>query len=295
MMKRLLFSFVLIFPRLILPQIAINEVMFDPLGPETTDEFVEIYNRSDCDTVDLSGWRFGDDSGLDPIVDAGQGLLFSPRQYAVILDPDYFKHSSTYDSLIPNTALILTVGGSTLGNAGLSNSRSETLILLNDRGETVAHYSYSIGNKPGYSDEKINLSGTDAADNWADSRIPMGTPGRANSVCQAVMPANAEILVQPDPFSPDHDGFEDELTVAFRLPWPDGNVSLRVFDLNGRMVKNLIPGLRCGREGVASWNGCDDSGRGVSMGIYIILLEGLNAIAGETVCTKRAVVLASPL
>jgi hypothetical protein len=294
-MKRLLLDFAFFFPALIFSQITITEVMFDSIGPETTDEFVEIYNRSDRDTVNLSGWMLGDDSGQDPLMDAGHGLILFPRRYAVVLDPDYFEQSTSYDTLIPKETLILTVRGSTLGNAGLSNSRSETISLLNNRGETVTRYAYSIGNKPGYSDEKIDLFGTDNAENWADSRILMGTPGRANSVLQAVIQGNVEITARPDPFSPDHDGFEDELTVAFRLPWPDGNVCLRIFDIGGRMIRNLIPGIRCNKDGVAVWDGHDDSGRAMSTGVYIVLLEALNSILGETVCIKHTVVLASPL
>jgi hypothetical protein len=288
-------TFVLIFPYLLFSQIEFSEIMFDPLGSEATDEFVELYNRSDQDTVFLSGWRFGDDSGSDPIVDAGRGFHFLPHQYAVILDPDYFMRSTVYDSLIPKEALVLTVGGSTLGSAGLSNSRSETIMLLDNRGETVARVTYSIGNKPGHSDEKIDLFGPDEASNWADSKVLMGTPGFENSVSQVKTSGMTELDVQPDPFSPDQDGLEDKLTVSFSLPWPDGDVSLRIYDLNGRLIRNLIPGMKCSEKGFAVWDGNDNSGQKTPMGIYIVALEGLNGVTGESIFIKRTVVLASPL
>ncbi|HEX9935123.1 MAG TPA: hypothetical protein VGB38_08005, partial [bacterium] len=59
-----------LFPSILLSQITLTEVLFDPLGSEATDEFVEVFNTSQLDTIDLNGWRLGDESGTDPIVDA---------------------------------------------------------------------------------------------------------------------------------------------------------------------------------------------------------------------------------
>ncbi|MCK4821781.1 lamin tail domain-containing protein, partial [bacterium] len=41
----------------IFSQVIFNEVMFDPLGSEYSDEFVEIVNLSPADSVDLTGWH----------------------------------------------------------------------------------------------------------------------------------------------------------------------------------------------------------------------------------------------
>jgi hypothetical protein len=276
-------------------QVVLNEVMFDPSGQETAEEFVELYNSSGRDTVLLSGWRLGDESGDDRIVDAGKGLFLPPHRYAVVLDPDYFTQSATYDSLIPKDALILTVEGSTLGNAGLSNSRPETVLLMNGRGETVARYTYTTGNRPGCSDEKIDCYGSDESSNWADSKTVPGTPGMKNSVCETATREVALLHVHPDPFSPDSDDFEDRLTVFFRLPWPEGAVSLRIFDIRGRTVRNLIPGMECAGEGLVDWDGKDDTGKSMRTGIYIIVLEGLCGTTGESIQKKCTAVLASPL
>jgi hypothetical protein len=166
-------------------QIVISEVMFDPSGPENTDEFVEICNLSLDETVDLQGWRLGDGTGDDPVKDAGKGLFLGPGRYAVILDGDYFGQSTSYDSLIPSDALVLTVEGSTLGSAGLSNSKSENITIYDAEGLVVDEYSYHIGNKSGYSDERIDLTLPNTPDNWADSRVPLGTPGFKNSAARA--------------------------------------------------------------------------------------------------------------
>lgn len=164
-------------------QVILTEVMFDPAGPEASDEFVEIYNLG-SEPVDLSGWQIGDGVGYDFLAEvAGHGFILHPQQYAVILDLNYFlDSSSTYNALIPPEALILTIDGTTLGSGGLSNSTAETIILINAALDTLQRYLYSIGNIPGRSDEKIELSEDNSPANWGDSRHLHGTPGSRNTL-----------------------------------------------------------------------------------------------------------------
>ena len=165
-------------------QIILTEVMFDPVGSESTDEFIEIYNRSPDKGIDLSGFSIGDQDRQESITfpDSIHSLL--PGQYAVVFDRDYIESPQAYAGLIPPEARILSVDDKTLGSAGLSNSTAETIILLDARGDTVAVYTYSLGNAPGHSDEKIDNTGGDDSTNWADSHVLNGTPGKINSVAR---------------------------------------------------------------------------------------------------------------
>lgn len=162
--------------------ILLSEVMFDPDGDESADEFIELYNDS-AFPLQLQGWMITDGSGTDTLADAGMGLLALPRQYVLILDPDYILDQSlTYDGLVPISALVVTISSRTFGSRGLSNSSTETISLLSQNGTVVSAYSYSIGNIPGHSDEKIRLAGGNSTENWADSEVRHGTPGFRNSV-----------------------------------------------------------------------------------------------------------------
>ena len=160
-------------------QIILNEIMFDPVGSERTDEFVEILNIGST-PIDLSGWKIGDQNSLDNLVFfPDYGSIITPGQYAVILDPDYFADSSdTYTNLIPAEALLLTIETATFGSNGFSNSTPETVILVNQLGDTVAQYLYTIDNQPGFSDERIFATDT----LWGNSRTINGTPGSINSI-----------------------------------------------------------------------------------------------------------------
>ncbi|MDZ7262223.1 MAG: lamin tail domain-containing protein [candidate division KSB1 bacterium] len=193
-------------------QITLSEIMYDPIGNENYDEFIEIYNLSPTESIELRGWLISDGTGIDAIKDAGQGTVLAPGQFGLILDPQYFSNSTSYNSVIPPEALVLTIDNNTLGSGGLSNSTAETISLINPAGQTVASYTYSLGNAPGHSDEKIVLAGPDIPDNWADSRVLLGTPGFKNSVTPVEL--NLAVTAENISFSPARPGPGDEVTIT---------------------------------------------------------------------------------
>ena len=69
---------------------------------------------------------------------------------------------------------------------------------------------------------------------------------------------------QPNPFSP-------ETRIAYELPH-GGRTELRIYSVNGRLVRTLLEGERpSGRHSVV-WDGLDESGRAVSSGVYFYAL-----------------------
>jgi len=292
-MRPVIFILIFLLPITTFSQVVLTEVMFDPLGSEDTDEFIEIFNLNQKDVVNLTGWCIGDGTGMDPIIDAGKGFFLQPNQYAVILDPDYFMYSTTYKSLIPADALILTVGGTTLGSSGLSNARSETITLINNLGQIVCQYSYSVGNTPGFSDEKINLAGLDIASNWSDSEVLFGTPGWKNSIEPSIREEQAKLYVKPNPFSPNADGYDDELVISSYSPCKGAYNTLRIYDLCGRLIRNLMPVDQIEPESHTVWDGKDNSRQKAKTGIYIIILESLDSVSGKTTVFKTTAVLVS--
>ena len=183
--------------------IVLTEIMFDPAGSEYHDEYVELYNTSDAEPVDLAGWTLSDSSDTDGIIGRDQGTVLEPGQFALILDFSYFENSTFYDPLPPD-ALILTIDDGSFGKGGWSNSKPEPVILMDAQGDTAAFYHYTLGNTSGHSDEKIILEGGDAPENWSDSRVEGGTPGRPNSVS----PLDYDVALKTDAlqFAPLHPG-----------------------------------------------------------------------------------------
>ena len=83
----------------------------------------------------------------------------------------------------------------------------------------------------------------------------------------------------PNPFNP-------QTTIAFELPEAD-EVTLRVMDLSGRLVRELVAGRTYGpgRHEVV-WNGRDDAGRQVASGTYFYQYRD-----GDHVETRRMVLV----
>jgi len=163
-------------------QITFSEIMFDVATNEYHDEFIEIFNLSYHDFIPVSGWRFSDSSGTDQIVSISGEAVIPPRCFAVILDKSYFENSLTYQDVLPDTVLILTISDNAFGNSGLSNTEGEYLTISDSNGKVLTAYRYTPGNPPGYSDEKVNLDEENSPDNWKNSACEGGTPGWQNSV-----------------------------------------------------------------------------------------------------------------
>lgn len=158
-----------------------SEIMFSP--SETNGEFVEIYNTSATETIDLTNYKFKySTASNNNIVAFIGGMLLGPGKFAVILQGNYDYNSGIYKTLIPSDALILKTGSNNFGSAGMNNSVSNTLLLINAADITIDTYTYSANNSAGYSDEKLILNKNNDASNWKNSSKFHGTPGRINSV-----------------------------------------------------------------------------------------------------------------
>jgi hypothetical protein len=79
----------------------------------------------------------------------------------------------------------------------------------------------------------------------------------------------------PNPFNP-------MTEIRYDLP-RDVDVTLRIYDLSGRLVRTLVASeaTNAGRH-TAIWYGRDDDGRGLPSGVYVYRLE-----ASEFVQTKK--------
>jgi hypothetical protein len=180
-------------------QPVLSEIMFDPL--ETNDayeEFIELYNPSSSDWLDLSAYTIGDQDAQDSLVDQGHGFWLAPLGHALILDPGYWDNSSAYDTLIDQEALLLTISDGSFGAFGLRNDPPDTVILRGSDGTIIASHGYTPDNPPGHSEEKVRLEWGDDEGNWANSLTLLGTPGFVNSV----QPQSVDLAViglQADP------------------------------------------------------------------------------------------------
>jgi hypothetical protein len=70
----------------------------------------------------------------------------------------------------------------------------------------------------------------------------------------------------PNPFNP-------ATTIGFEVPEGGARVRLRVYDVNGRLVRTLVDGYRPAGPGSAEWDGTDGDGNSAASGLYFYRLE----------------------
>jgi hypothetical protein len=210
----------------VIAQITFSEIMYDVATNENHDEFVEIFNLSFTQSIDIAGWLFSDSSGIDEIIPYKGGNKLNPRSFAVILDGSYFNNSTVYDSIVPDSVLILTIDNNAFGSSGLANTRGEYLSIINADGDTLTIYKYSIGNRPGFSDEKIFLDSLNKPENWEECQISGGTPGRVNSLS----PRNIDLGFKSLSLSLPTQLFENDTV----------EIILRIYNLGVQSIKDSI-------------------------------------------------------
>jgi hypothetical protein len=121
-----------------------------------------------------------------------------------------------------------------------------------------------------------------------------GTPNSQNTIFQepGAAPESVGISFSPNPFSPDDDGFEDNLFINYTLDAPDYLLRVRIFDRYGREVRELANNQQAGFEGSLIWDGLTDDRKKNRVGIYIVLFEAYNSANGSDRTFKETIVLA---
>lgn len=159
-------------------QVIFSEIMFNPPGSDSPNEFIELFNQSDS-TLDLSQWIIADRAAGDILIpdSLNPGPLL-PGRHALIIEGDY--DNQLYVDLLPDSVARYRTATSTIGN-GLGNS-GDSLWLRDADSILVAVTGWSAAVPAGYSRERIRYHRPDAPGNWSASLDSLGTPGLPNSV-----------------------------------------------------------------------------------------------------------------
>ncbi|MDJ0763354.1 MAG: lamin tail domain-containing protein [Myxococcota bacterium] len=119
------------------PTVVITEILANPLGPEPSQEFVEIANLSRTEAVDISNWMIDDNGDADgDLLPPNTHLM--PCQVALLVSPDYSPNEGSDPEAAPGT-LIITLDTS-IGSNGLKNSEAESVELYNASGVLMSQY-----------------------------------------------------------------------------------------------------------------------------------------------------------
>lgn len=256
--------------------VLISEILFNPLSGGV--DFVELVNVSET-TIPVHRLMLAtrdDTLALKQIYAISNKTRYlKPGQY-LTCTKDSQIIATHYFSSDPETFCQMNSFPSFSDDSG-------TVVLLNDSLDVLDEFSYSakmhspfLSDENGVSLERNSLEKpTSDRGNWSSAAASVGfaTPGLPNSQAGSETESQDEITPEPKAFSPNGDGYNDELTIKFKLGKPGYMANVRIFDAIGRQVKFLIKNQSLAQEGSWFWNGESDSGQRLNLGVYIILVE----------------------
>jgi hypothetical protein len=271
----------------------INEIVFDP-RPNGYD-YVEFYNLSQK-IFDAARLFIGNGGTAQPGALSVDPFYVFPGGYLVVTEN---KEALSREYFVKNPASVsmITSVPSFPDDAG-------HVIVYNFQGVVLDELKYKddwhfklIEDAEGVALERIDpAKATQDEDNWhsAASTAGFGTPGYKNSQYRTVDGANASIELQSKIFSPDNDGYEDIVLLLYKMTEPGYVANIIIYDAAGRAVRYLVLNGIIGTDGYWTWNGLDDKGQQLPMGVYIFFTEIFN-LKGKKERFKNAVVLARKL
>lgn len=275
----------------------INEILFNP-RPSGFD-YVEFYNNSNkiFDASKLYIANRNSSSVISSInaLSAAPWYVF-PGDYIVATE-DAINLAGNYLVQHPENVLTVTSMPSFSDNEGI-------VAALNFQGNVVDEVKYLddwhfklIDDAEGVAIERIDPAGpSQDENNWhsAASTAGYGTPTYKNSQYKQPPGINATVEVSPKVFSPDNDGTDDIATIQYQVSEPGYIANVTIFDGAGRPVRNLVRNGTLGLKGSWNWDGLNDKGVKLPVGVYIILTEIFN-LGGRKDKFKNTIVLARRL
>ena len=254
--------------------IIINEIMFKPL--ESNQEWLEIFNRTNCayrvdnlQIIDTAG-------GIISVCDTIQLVDF------LVICEDKNKLLNSYPNVNSDKVIEAEYWTSL-------NNTDESLKLIDNFNTKLDSIFYSGDNcEDNISIERVNPYLPSFEENWGPSVSNLGaTPCEKNSIFVEILPPSSKLSVNPNAFS-SQSGIPT--VISFKLPEIISTVTIRIFDLKGRLVKTILNQALQACDGNIIWNGSDNDGFNLPIGIYIILLEA-TALNTEKIYSNKTTVV----
>lgn len=258
--------------------IVINEILFNPRP--TGVDFVEIYNRSGK-TIDLQDWLIGNFN--DEVITDGKkvsngSLIIRPNEYMVLTE-DANVLKGEYLTGIEKAFIEIDLPA--------FNDDAGSVAIVDQQGIVMDHFHYNdemhavfLKDVDGVSLERISFEGqSNDAQNWRSASADRGfaTPGYLNSNFRKEgLPDDGSVIVEPEIFQP-HVGSGNFTQIKYRFDRGGFVANIKVFDQQGRAIKQLAHNELLGTDGFFRWDGDQDNGTRARMGYYMVWFEVFNA------------------
>ncbi|MCH7613848.1 MAG: lamin tail domain-containing protein, partial [Candidatus Marinimicrobia bacterium] len=261
--------------------VVLNEFLSIPDSTQT--EFVELVPT---DNLTMNHWWISDNSLDKREISFGE---VEPETYLII----------AADSLIVdhlNKEALWSIPKRGLSNL---NNFADGIYLYDMTGMVIdsLNYTKSWGIIENRSMEKYRPEFVSSdSSRWAVSvNQSRQTPGAINSVYYNELPKNGVVVFEPNPFSPDGDGFDDLLYIKYKLPFEYGLISIQIFDVIGRTIATLYWNTYTAQENVLTWDGRNKNGKPARIGMYIIKVKATDVSSSQSWEDVQRIILAKKL
>lgn len=274
--------------------VVINELLFNPASGGS--DYLELFNCSDK-VFQIRDWVL--ENTLSTSTTSAErtvsvSRLFLPGDYLVLTaNPDFVAENY----LMVDTTLLVDQTLPSLPDDEGNISVIAGGVVLDAFDYSDELHSGLLSNDDGVALERLRkTTATQDANNWftAAQAENFGTPTRENSQARELIIDREDddvfSVVNPT-FSPDGDGDEELLELAYQTESPGFLARVRIFDAQGRLIRTLRRIELLGTDGTLNWDGSDDDGQRARAGLYVLYVELFNP-NGETREEKLVAVLA---
>jgi hypothetical protein len=266
--------------------------MYDPFVGNS--EFVELYNTSES-SIDIGGWQLIDGNNNAYEVSSTFLTIESGEYFVIASDSTIYDYNNLKDN---GNVKIVESSSFSFSNSG------ESIVVLDHWGNVIDSLFYNpkwnnrnIADLKNKSLERISPQlGSNESSNWSTSVCKEGaTPGMSNSIFTKNSINKNGLTFEPNPFSPDNDGFEDFSIINYALPFNTAQIRVKIFDDKGRLVRTLVNNQSSSNSGAIIFDGLNDAGNALRIGMYIVFLEAIDTKSGEGISFKDIIVVARKL
>ncbi len=246
--------------------LALSEFLCDPAAGGA--EWVELYNFG-SDTVNILGWsiRTGDVSGIISF----SSIFIPPARYLLICQPGIISDPLLKSVLCP--VIVPSAWGGLSRNGDVIAIRDESGIVI----DSLCYSDNEYNIEKGISYERKSFGSSSLIlGNWKLSSDQIGaTPGFTNSALISELDFSFSIGNRRIVYG--CDGLEF-INMYLNVP-SKGELTLKVFDLKGRLIKTIYNKTENISAKFNLWDGTDVNNRKLKSGVYIIYSEFSDGIS----------------
>lgn len=265
--------------------VIINELLFNP-HPGGVD-FIELLNTSPK-FIELRNWTIVNQANNDSAI-IRSSLTIPPGGFTVFTaDPEILSNFYPASDRSTMNAIALPALGDDEG----------VVVLKDSTGAIIDELTYHSGmhhpllrDVEGVSLERISAGSSSSPGNWRSATASSGgaTPGRMNSNDRPAIAGTGDVI-ELHPLILSRASGSGFVTIGYQFDRPGNVANVNIYDLEGRLVKELANNEIIGPTGFLRWDGDISAGAAATTGYYVIRFQVFDTDGRQQVYREKILV-----